>query len=154
MSETIEHIKKLLHYCPSGEIGFWGDEVSDYLLNKLNSSEFHKPSFDIFTMGLYLESISTNPTMFLKYEYESSWDNEVEFLLFNDTSAQYRDGGKVPFADKGPDLNYDFISPGIWKIIEKKVADLAEKHVCEELGRAKKTLEYRQKEYNDFVKLK
>ena len=70
ITDRIDNIKKILYFCVNREINFFDDKCGEFLANLLVSKGEHEPYYKVYTIGLFLSSVSKNPTIFLKYAYE------------------------------------------------------------------------------------
>ena len=148
ITDRIDNIKKILYFCVNQEINFFDEKCGEFLSDLLVSKGEYEPYYKVYTIGLYLSSVSKNPTIFLKYTYETDYDKDTNFLLFHDDKALYDYGeqyGTVQY-----DLEYTDIPDEMWEIIQKLAENKAKTDVELEIKSAQMRYEYSKDNLKNF----
>jgi hypothetical protein len=148
ITDRIDNIKKILYFCVNQEINFFDDKCGEFLSNLLVSKGEHEPYYKVYTIGLFLSSVSKNPTIFLKYAYEKDYDTDTNFLLFHDENASYDYGeqyGTVKY-----ELEYTDIPDEMWEIIQICAENKAKTDVELEMKSAQRQYEYAKDNLNNY----
>jgi len=148
ITDRIDNIKKILYFCVNQEINFFDEKCGEFLSDLLVSKGEYEPYYKVYTIGLYLSSVSKNPTIFLKYTYETDYDKDTNFLLFHDDKALYDYGeqyGTIQY-----DLEYTDIPDEMWEIIQKLAENKAKTDVELEIKSAQMRYEYSKDNLKNF----